>query len=93
MAEEKKAAADAAIAETNGRRELKSEHLEFVLELPAKVPFVVIRYTSNDNIAGALEAILGSEQMERVWDADLDIEQGRELVEQIFSEYDLTAGK
>ena len=65
------------------------------LKLPAKLPFATVRYVKGDDIdiAGFLGSILGEEQVNTVWNAGLDIDQGGELVEDILKKYGLEAGE
>jgi len=65
------------------------------LKLPAKLPFATVRYVNGDDIdiAGFLAAILGEEQVNSVWNAGLDIDQGGELVGDILKKYGFEAGE
>jgi len=68
---------------------------DLTLKLPAKLPFVTVRYISETNVevAPLLEAILGDEQAEKVWALDLDVEEGAALVDDIIGQYGVDTGK
>jgi hypothetical protein len=65
------------------------------LKLPPSLPFVTIRYVTNDDIdmVGFLNSILGDEQLEKVWEAGLSMDEGTELVEAILKKYGLGTGE
>jgi hypothetical protein len=65
------------------------------LKLPAKLPFTTVKFVKGDDIdiAGFLAAVLGEEQVNKVWDAGLDMDQGTELVEAVLAKYGLDAGE
>jgi hypothetical protein len=68
------------VAETNGK--VKAITVRKVrLVLPSKVPFGSMRGLLKDDgtvgdVVGFLEAVLGEEQMEKVWAIDLDLSKG-----------------
>lgn len=82
-----------AAAATNKGKTLKVKDL--ALKLPPKLPFTTTRYVKGDSVdvAGLLEAILGEEQTNKVWDLGLDMDEGSELVDEIISKYGATTGK
>lgn len=91
---------DAAGREAGGTPStLDFEGLGFTLELPPKLPFRVLRAIGKNagseagQAVAVLEEILGVEQADKVWDADLDIDAGRELVEKILGEYGVNSGE
>ena len=81
-------------SERKSKRTLKFEGL--TLKLPAKLPFRVLRHMNeNAGIQEALrfiEDVLGEEQMEAVWNLDIDIDRGSELVEEILGAYGMAPG-
>lgn len=64
-------------------------------KVPAKAPFEMVRYMRGDNIdvVGVLEVVLGEEQLQKVWDLGLDLEQGRDLCSEILKNYGVTTGE
>jgi hypothetical protein len=68
---------------------------DLTLKLPAKLPFVTVRYVSENNVdvAPLLEAILGPEQAEKVWALGLDVDEGAALVDEIIGKYGVDTGK
>lgn len=70
---------------------------DLTLTLPAKLPFAVVRYVNADtgsmDIGKVLDAVLGEEQAEKVWDLDLDIDAGTALVDEIIRKYGVDTGK
>jgi hypothetical protein len=93
-----KAAANGAAAAAQSEDEAKVLEVEGLkLDLPARLPFKSLRNfrSSLNNIEGAigfLEDVLGPEQMENVWDLDLDVDRGLELTEKVLGVYGLTEG-
>lgn len=78
------------------------------LSVPSKLPFRVLKYItaasegSGQDYIAALELILGAEQMEKIWDLDVDMTKGGpsaladllvELTDQVFAVYDSTPGE
>ena len=74
------------------------------LGLPAKTKLRLLkRLTSNDTdeLVEALEQLLGEEQMEQVWDIDVDVSKGLdpladlilELANKVFEGYGTSAGE
>lgn len=67
------------------------------LTLPSKLPFRILRHIQGD--VGGKEAVailtdlLGAEQMETVWAADLSMDEGVGLLSQITDVYGTTPGK
>jgi len=84
--------ATTAAGESRGKV-LKFEGL--TLKLPAKLPFTTVRYIKGDDIDidGFLTAVVGEKQIDDVWSAGLDIDQGGELVEEVLKKYGLEAGE
>ena len=70
---------------------------DLTLKLPAKLPFVTVRYVyvseNNVDVAPLLEAILGPEQAEKVWALGLDVDEGAALVDEIIGKYGVDTGK
>lgn len=92
--------ADAAAREGSGvPSSLDFEGLGFSLTLPAKLPFRVLRglAQNNDNepgqVVSMLDDILGSEQAEKVWESDLSLEEGRDLVGELLALYGIGRGE
>ena len=83
--------ASTAASEARGKT-LKVKNL--TLKLPAKLPFETVRFIKDDDIdiAGFLGSILG-DQVEKVWSAGLDMDEGTELVEGILKKYGLGSGE
>jgi hypothetical protein len=78
----------------------KVRKLEFeglTLKLPAKMPFRVLRHFSDDmgisQIIAVLRDVLGDEQMESVWELDIDIDRGTQLMDEIFGVYGMGTGE
>lgn len=84
-----------AAARSKGRKTLKFEGL--ALKLPAKLPFKVLRHLGSgagaEDVVGVLTAIVGDEQMDKVWDLDLDLDRGQDLVGAVLEQYGLTTGE
>ena len=80
-------------AAKSGGKTLKVKDL--TLRLPAKLPFVTVKYVKEDSVdvPNLLEAILGEEQADKVWDLGLDVDEGAALVDQIVSKYGVDTGK
>jgi DNA integrity scanning protein DisA with diadenylate cyclase activity len=72
--------------ERNGRPSL-------TLELPAVLPFNAAIRAREDDTIGALIAILGSEQMLKVEAANLSIDEGIEMLNEITGVYGLDEGE
>lgn len=83
-------AAAARAEKTTGRTVTKHG---LTLKLPAKLPFNVARWLREDDVVGALEAIIGPEQLEKVWAANLDVDQGGELLDAILGQYGVSEGE
>jgi hypothetical protein len=68
---------------------------DLTLKLPAKLPFVTVRYVNENNVevAPLLEAILGADQAEKVWGLGLDVDEGAALVDEIIGKYGVDTGK
>lgn len=97
-AQSKPAAASkqAAARAENGSAPKTLEFEGLKLTLPAKMPFRVLRHAREDGIAaavGVLESLLGPEQIEQVWELDIDVERGEELVDLVLAEYGLSLGE
>lgn len=93
-----KSKAAAARQETNGQpKTLKFEGLELVL--PDKIPFKILKYLGQgdeagpEEVVGILNTMLGPEQMEQVWNLDIDVSRGRELVEEVLESLGMQAGE
>lgn len=84
----------ATTASGEGRGKVVKAH-GLTLKLPAKLPFATVRFIKGDDIdiAGFLGAVLGEEQVDKVWAAGLDMDQGTELVETVLEKYGLDAGE
>ena len=84
----------ATTASSEGRGKIVKTH-GLTLKLPAKLPFETVRFIKGDDIdiAGFLGAVLGEEQVSKVWASGLDIDQGTELVEAVLEKYGLDAGE
>lgn len=63
------------------------------LALPAKMPFNILRPLREDDVLGAVEVILGADEFQKVWDANLEFEQGRELLDAIIADYGIGQGE
>jgi hypothetical protein len=75
----------AARAETDGNGLRTVETQGLTLTVPTKIPFAVLRYLEGDigpaEMVGVLKTLLKpADQIDKVWDAELDIEQGGELI-------------
>lgn len=81
--------AQAARAEAaGGTVKFESQGLE--LDIPAAMPFTIMRYIQNGDLAVTavvpmLREILGDEQLEKVWAAGLTMEQGLSLAADLFN--------
>lgn len=91
---------DAAVREGGGApASLDFEGLGFTLALPPKLPFRVLRSIAEHNgndagqVVAVLDDILGSEQAAKVWDSDLDLESGRDLVGRLLELYGIGRGE
>lgn len=91
---------DAAVREGGGAPStLDYEGLGFTLKLAPKLPFRVLRSLGENKdsepaqVVAMLEDILGAEQANKVWESDLDLEQGRELVEKLLAVYGIGSGE
>lgn len=84
----------ATTASSENRGKVVKSH-GLTIKLPAKLPFTTVRFVNGDDIdiAGFLGAVLGEEQLNKVWDAGLDMDQGTELVEAVLAKYGLDAGE
>jgi hypothetical protein len=84
----------AATASSEGRGKIVKAH-GLTLKLPAKLPFETVRFIKGDDIdiAGFLGAVLGEDQVLKVWESGLDIDQGTQLVEAVLEKYGLDAGE
>lgn len=88
----------AARAEVNGNglRTVQTHGLE--LTVPAKMPFAVLRYLEGDigaaEVVGVLKTLLRpAEQIEKVWAAELDMEQGGQLVKDLIESGGVSLGE
>lgn len=66
--------------------------------IPAKLPFRVLRFLRSsdpgpESIVGLVDTILGEEQAETLWGLDIDMEQGKEFVQNLAAQYGLTPGE
>lgn len=61
------------------------------LTLPSEAPFNLVKYETND-VSGILEELLGDD-LQKVWDANLTLDEGVDLVQKIMEGYGLTLGK
>lgn len=61
------------------------------LTLPAQAPFNLVKYDASD-VSGILEELLGDD-LQKVWDANLTLNEGVDLVQKIMEGYGLTLGK
>lgn len=94
------AEADAAGREAGGAPStLDFEGLGFTLNLPPKLPFRVLRSIAENNgnepgqVVAMLDDILGPEQAAKVWDSDLDLSAGRDLVGKLLALYGIGSGE
>lgn len=66
------------------------------LELPPKLPFKVLRHMrggiGGTAVVGMLEAIVGPDQLEQIFDLDLDMEEGAQLFSEITALYGTSSG-
>lgn len=85
----------AARSETSPKpKTIKFEGL--TLTLPAKMPFNVLRYSGQNEgaqVIGVLTELLGDDQLEQVWALQLDVDRGKELVDELMAAYGTTPGK
>lgn len=94
---EQKASAAAAEREVEtGPVVIEHEGLRF--EIPRKAPFNMMRVLASAGneaqlAVKTLELLLGGEQLQQVWDANLDMDSGRELTEKILDNYGTSLGK
>jgi hypothetical protein len=84
----------ATTASSEGRGKIVKAH-GLTLKLPAKLPFETVRFIKGEDIdiAGFLGTVLGEDQVAKVWEAGLDIDQGTKLVESVLEKYGLEAGE
>lgn len=92
-------AAPGALPGAAARAENEPRQLEahgITLDLPAKLPFKVLKHVrggvTGSNVVAMLEAIVGEKQLDRIFNLDLDIEEGARLFEQITALYGTTTG-
>lgn len=92
---------DAAGREAGGKSStLDFEGLDFKLKLKyAKAPFKLTKAIGKNKgsepaqVVEVLEILLGEEQTEKVWDAGLDMDQGKELMEALMAHYGMASGE
>lgn len=84
----------ATTASSEGRGKVVKTH-GLTLKLPAKLPFETVRFIKGDDIdiAGFLGSVVGEDQLAKVWEAGLDIDEGTQLVEAVMEKYGLDAGE
>lgn len=87
----------AARAEANGEAPSVEFH-GLTIELPAKMPFNVLRHIESGQNEGAqalgiLRELIGAEQLDAVFALNLDIEQGMELLKLCSGQYGTSLGE
>lgn len=86
----------AARGEASGAPRTVTSH-GLTLEIPAKLPFSLLRHMGGDvgpqQAVGVMSELLGEEQMQKVWDAGLDIDQGVELLEALLEQAGSSPGE
>lgn len=78
----------------------RSKNLPFKgksFKIPAKMPFNAMQYLSDDMdgpaIFGVLRVVLGDDQMQRVEELNLTLDDGVEFVEQVIEKLSIKTGK
>lgn len=87
----------AARSEKNGAAPNQIKYRGLTLKLPKKLPFNVLQFLGGQvtpaTVVDVLVVILGEDQMQEVWDANLDIDQGTELMDKVLSTMGLELGE
>lgn len=89
--------AQAARAEAAGGTITVESH-GLTLTIPAKMPFSLFRFMGAEDpgpreVIGILETLLGPEQMNTVWSAGLDMDQGSALIDDLMAASGLSTGE
>jgi len=87
-------AAAARAEKSDEQRTLEFEGLTLIL--PPKLPFRVLKHIRAGGVEGDvafLEEVMGPEQMEKIWDLDIDVDRGQELIVEVFAAFGTDSGE